>query len=146
MAYGNKTEATAPSNDICRISKGTSINGIVTSTSDIRIDGSFEGTLYTKGKLVVGDLSTIKGKIFCNSCDLWGCVDGEIYVEDIINLKSNSSFSGALKAPKVGIEVGAIFNGQCNIITKEAYTKYLNDTVTLPKESAVNPKGKEDKK
>lgn len=127
-----KQEIIPQSNDICRISKGTSIVGTITSSSDIRFDGALDGTVYTKGKLVIGESSKIKGKVFCNSCDLWGNVDGEVYVEDLINLKSNSVLSGSLKSPKVGIEVGAIFNGMCNIITKEAYSKYLHEVVALP--------------
>ena len=58
-----KMEMDNQSNDICRISKGTTITGIITSTSDIRIDGVFEGTIYTKGKLVVGESSKIKGSV-----------------------------------------------------------------------------------
>lgn len=134
-----KTEQMPQSNDICRISKGTSINGVITSTSDIRIDGKFEGTIYTKGKLVVGESSIIKGKIFCNSCDLWGQVQGELFIEDLISLKDKSSLTGILKTPRLGIEVGAIFNGQCNIITKDQYRKYLSEVVALPKEEQPKP-------
>lgn len=120
------------SNDICRISRGTTITGVITSTSDIRIDGVFEGTVYTKGKLVIGESSKVKGKVLCGSCDLWGMVEGEIYVEDLINLKNKSTLTGSLKAPKLGIEVGAIFNGNCNIITKDQFNKYLSEIVSLP--------------
>lgn len=114
-------------NEICRISQGTTIKGTLTSLSDIRIDGNFEGTIHTKGKLVIGESSKIKGKVFSRNCDMWGNVEGDIFIEDIINLKANSILTGSLKAPQIGIEIGTIFNGRCNIITKEEYDKYLQD-------------------
>ena len=103
--------------------------------------------VYTKGKLVIGEAANVKGKIFCQNCDLWGHAEGEMYIEDIINFKANSDFSGDLKTPKLGIEVGTIFNGSCHIITKEEYNKFLNDVADLkgphkPVESAPQPSKK----
>ena len=81
---------------------------------------------------MIGESSKVKGKVLCGSCDLWGTVEGEIFVEELINLKDKSTLTGSLKTPKLGIEVGAIFNGTCNIITKEQFNKYLNEIVSLP--------------
>ena len=92
-----KTEIIPQANELCRISKGTRITGVMTSTADIRIDGTFDGTVYTKGKLVVGEAANIKGRIFAQSCDIWGHVEGDIFIEDIVNFKANSNFSGSLK-------------------------------------------------
>ena len=78
-------------NEICRISRGTSITGDITSISDIRVDGQVEGKLYTNGKLVVGENAYVSGKIACQTCDVWGKISGDIYVQDIINLKAISS-------------------------------------------------------
>ena len=84
-----KAEIIPQANELCRIS------------ADIRIDGVFEGTVYTKGKLVIGEAAHVKGKVFCQNCDLWGHAEGEMYIEDIINFKANSDFSGDLKTPKL---------------------------------------------
>ncbi len=134
-----KLELQPQANEICRISKGTKIAGVVTSAADIRIDGALEGTLHTKGKLVIGETSKIKGKIYCQSCDLWGHVEGDIYVEDIINMKSECNLKGSVRAPKVGIEVGSIFNGTCNIITAGEYNKFLAAEESLKDMLGVKP-------
>ena len=126
-----KTEIIPQANELCRISKGTRITGVMTSSADIRIDGTFEGTVYTKGKLVIGEAANIKGKIFAQSCDIWGHVEGDIFIEDIINFKANSNFTGSLKTPKLSIEVGVIYNGSCHIITKEEYNKHLHEIPEL---------------
>ena len=87
-----KTEIIPQTNELCRISKGTKITGVITSSADIRIDGTFEGTVYTKGKLVIGEAANIKGKVFAQSCDIWGHVEGDIFMEDIINFKANQRY------------------------------------------------------
>ena len=134
-----KTEIIPQTNELCRISKGTKISGVMTSSADIRIDGTFEGTVYTKGKLVIGEAANIKGKIFAQSCDVWGHVQGDIYIEDIINFKANSNFAGDLKTPKLSIEVGVIFNGSCHIITKVGDNKHLHGIPELNKAAAPQP-------
>lgn len=129
MFKGDTTSQGNNGNEICRISKGTKITGTLTSTSDIRIDGIFEGTIHTNGKLVIGESSKIKGKVYSQNCDMWGHVEGDIFIGDVINMKNKSSLTGSLKAPQIGIEIGAVFNGQCNIITSEEYNKYLQEEI-----------------
>lgn len=114
-------------NDICRISHSTVMKGDMISSSDIRIDGTFSGKICTKGKLVVGENANVEGIIVCSSADVWGKVKGEIYVENTLMLKAKSHFEGELKSHRVGIEIGAIFNGSCKIISPEEFKKYQND-------------------
>ena len=114
-------------NDICRISHSTVLTGDMISSSDIRIDGKFTGKICTKGKLVVGEKAFVEGVIVCNSADVWGEVKGEIFVENTLSLKAKSVYTGAVKSSKVGIEIGAIFNGTCNIITGEEFKKHSNE-------------------
>ncbi|MCF0166030.1 MAG: polymer-forming cytoskeletal protein [Bacteroidales bacterium] len=108
-------------NEICRISRGTSITGDITSISDIRVDGQVEGKLYTNGKLVVGENAYVSGKIACQTCDVWGKISGDIYVQDIINLKAISSLDGTLHTHRLGIDVGTQFNGTCEMIDGEKF-------------------------
>lgn len=114
-------------NDICRISHSTTLSGEMVSASDIRIDGKFTGKLYTKGKLVIGERALIEGVVVCNSADIWGEMKGEIFVESALSLKAKSLYTGAVKSSKVGIEMGAIFNGTCNIITGEEFKKHATE-------------------
>lgn len=99
----------------------------MTSSSDIRIDGKFTGKICTKGKLVVGETASVDGVVVCSNADIWGEMKGEIYVENAVSLKAKSVYTGALKSSKVGIEMGAKFNGTCNIISAEEFKKVVNE-------------------
>ena len=50
----SKTETVVNVNSISRISAGTVIKGEILSPNDIRIDGTFEGRIQSKGRVVVG--------------------------------------------------------------------------------------------
>ncbi len=123
-----KNETVPQINEVSRIASGTDIKGNLVSQSDIRIDGSFEGDLITSGKLVLGDTAIIKGNIICSSADVWGRVDGELIVGDSVTFKANSNFFGNLKTVRICIEMGAVFNGTCRIITEDEYRDCLSES------------------
>ena len=51
------------------IEKNSSFVGNFNSESDFRIDGSFEGNIETKGKVVIGKNGNIDGTIICTSAE-----------------------------------------------------------------------------
>ncbi len=106
-------------NEVSRISLGTEVTGTFVSQSDIRIDGTFDGEIKLRGKIVVGENGVIKGKVECDNMDVWGKIEGDVIVNGLISLKNCSSLSGNLKAQCIGIEAGAVFNGTCEILEKK---------------------------
>ena len=117
-------------NDVSRISAGTVINGEISSDCDIRIDGHVSGKVYSKGKVVVGTQASMKGAILCNNCDFWGTIDGDVYVKDVLNIKSSSKINGGVKVNKIQVEMGAQINGTCHMITPAEYDKFVDTVVT----------------
>lgn len=78
--YGSNDSASV--NDISRISAGSVIKGEITSPNDIRIDGTFEGRIFSQAKVVVGEKAVIKGDVICNNADFWGKINGNFFVKD----------------------------------------------------------------
>ena len=118
-----KIETTTNVNAVSRISAGTVIKGEILSPSDIRIDGTFEGKVYSKGRAVIGETAVIKGDIICSDIDLWGKVDGNIYVKDTLSLKEGCVVAGNLHVRRLAVELGATFNGNCKTITEAEFNK-----------------------
>lgn len=116
-----KNDSGSQINEISRIAEGTVIKGSLASEYDIRIDGTFEGDLLTKGKLVVGNNARIKGNIVCETADIWGYVEGELVTAGVTSFKSVANFMGNLKTSRIAIEMGAVFNGTCKIISDEEF-------------------------
>lgn len=118
-----KTETTVNVNSISRISAGTIIKGEIVSPNDIRIDGTFEGKVQSKGRVVIGETAVIKGDIVCNDVDLWGKVEGNVFVKDTLALKEGCVVSGSLHVRRLSVELGATFNGNCKTISEADFDR-----------------------
>lgn len=118
-----KSEPNLNVNSISRISTGTVIKGEIMSPYDIRIDGTFEGKIQTKGRVVVGETAFIKGDIICENIDLWGKVDGNVFVKDTLSLMEGCSVNGNLNTRRLSVELGSTFNGNCRMITEAEFGK-----------------------
>ena len=130
-------EPVVSANSISRISAGTVIKGEILSPCDIRIDGTFEGKVTAKGRVVIGETAVIKGDIVCVNIDLWGKVDGNIYVKDTLALKEGCVINGNLHVRKLAVELGSTFNGNCKMITEAEFDKLCGVQTVTPK--AVAP-------
>ena len=126
-----KTETTVNVNSISRISAGTVIKGEILSPGDIRIDGTFEGKLQSKGRVVIGETAVIKGDIFCDNIDLWGKVEGNLYVKDTLALKEGCTVNGNLHIKRLSVELGAVFNGNCKTISEAEFDKLTGAQVAV---------------
>jgi len=123
--YSTTTESQININDISRLSAGSSLKGNFYSEKDIRVDGLFEGDIITKGKTVVGESAVVKGNIVCAKADVWGKIEGKIFVKDLLDLKSSASIEGEFHFSRIQIEIGAGITGTCQKITDTEFEDRL---------------------
>ena len=115
MGKYNEAEAAA----INLISSGTDITGDVKSSGDLRIDGTLNGNLNTKGKVVIGPTGRVNGEVVCKNSEVSGMVEGKIIVNQLLILKISSKIFGDIVTSKLSIEPGAIFSGNCKMSDNE---------------------------
>ena len=132
-----KIEQAANVNLVSRISAGTYIKGEIISPNDLRIDGRFEGTIVSDGKVVIGESAEVDARIVCANADVWGKTKGSFTVKDIMAIKSDCSVEGELRVRKLIVELGASFNGSCKMITEQEYDKEASE-MTKDKQPARN--------
>ena len=120
-----KSEPNLNVNTINRISVGTIIKGEIVSSSDIRIDGTFDGKVQSNGRVVIGESASVKGDIICENLDLWGEVDGNVYVKDTLSLKQGCTVNGNVHIRRFCVELGSTFNGNCKMITEDEFEKLI---------------------
>ena len=118
-----KVEMTVNVNSISRISSGTIIKGEIVSPYDISIDGTFEGKIQSRGRVVIGESANIIGDVICENVDLWGKIEGNVFVKDSLALMDGCSVNGNLHARRLSVELGSIFNGNCRMITEAEFDK-----------------------
>ena len=98
-----------------QLKNGTIINGDLTSESDARIDGTVNGNIDVKGKVIIGSTGKVIGDISCAFCDIEGKVKGKLTISNSLTLKSTADYSGDITTKKLIIEPGAVFNGSCKM-------------------------------
>ena len=127
-----KNETKAPKtveqnvNNVSRIAQGAAIKGDLSAPTDIRVDGSVDGTLRSEGRVVAGESARLSGKLFCVNADIWGRMDGDIYVKEMLSLKGSSVVNGDIYVSKVQVELGAQINGSFKMISEEEYDRLSN--------------------
>ena len=106
------------------IAKNTIIVGEIKSDGDFRIDGTLEGNLTIKGKVIIGAAGVIKGNIDASNADIEGTISGQLKVIKILTVKATANISGDVVVGKLSIEPGATFNATCVMkgFTKEENT------------------------
>ena len=120
---GKVVEPVLNVNEVSRVSSGTIIRGDIYSPNDIRIDGSFEGRIISKCKVVVGENAVITGDIVCENADFWGKMHGNFYVKDTLSLKSSAIIEADLKCRRLEIELDARFDGNCQTIDEQEFNR-----------------------
>lgn len=98
------------------IALGTEVTGDIESAGDFRIEGSINGTVKAKGKIVIGESGSVDGQLICNNADISGKVKGKLEVSDSLILRANSNFTGEVVTKKIAIENGAVFSGSCEML------------------------------
>ena len=105
-----KMMETAPDMAINRIVEGTAFQGEIHCESNIRIDGSFTGSINTKGRLVVGPTGKVEGDIVCQNSEIEGSVKGKLQVRD-----------GVLNAGDYDYEPNGVLHGATTALEDSEY-------------------------
>ena len=101
----------AGSNELNFIGAGTSLEGTIETNGSLRIDGRVQGTVKSSDTVTIGSGGEVKGDIFARNAIVGGKIEGNISVEEKLVLESTSVLTGNLRAGKLIIDEGAIFNG-----------------------------------
>jgi cytoskeletal protein CcmA (bactofilin family) len=89
--------------------------GELTFQGGVRIDGQFEGTIQSAGKVFVSKAGKLKAEVKAGSIALEGHVEGNVAAEDRVELRATAQLRGDLKASKLLVVEGATFIGRCEV-------------------------------
>lgn len=106
-------------NIIAFVGKGVEFKGIITYDGTVRIDGHLEGEIHTEGVLLVGEEAVISAKVSAGTIVSKGKITGDITANEAIRLLSPAVLNGSVKAPKLSMEEGVLFNGTCEMALAE---------------------------
>jgi cytoskeletal protein CcmA (bactofilin family) len=97
------------------LGKDTEFEGKFSFTGMVRVDGRLSGEIFSNGTLVVGESAVIKAQIHVGDVIINGEVQGNIFAEDRIEVNATGRLFGNIETPKLIIEDGVIFEGNCKM-------------------------------
>ena len=95
------------------IGRSATFCGDLSSTEDLQIDGTFEGTIrLSSGRLTVGLEARVKASIAAPEVVVFGKVDGDIRATVRVDLRSTAVVLGDVFAARLSMEENAMLRGQ----------------------------------
>lgn len=113
--------------ELSLLGTGTVVEGKIRTEGSIRIDGKLVGDLNAKANVAVGLGGAVEGNLSGKNVSLAGKVTGTVTAVEKLVLESKSVVKGDIRATRLVVDEGAMFDGQCVMTT---------GTVPAPKHGA----------
>jgi cytoskeletal protein CcmA (bactofilin family) len=94
---------------------GTEITGELRFRDTFRLDGKLKGKIFSEKMLIIGETAQVEADIECGVVSIKGTVTGQIQGREKIELLAGSKVYGRLSSPRLVIEEGAFFQGECDM-------------------------------
>ncbi|MBV6493218.1 MAG: hypothetical protein LDLANPLL_01234 [Turneriella sp.] len=111
--------------DTTLFAKGANFKGILEFKSPLRVMGNYEGEIKGTEYLEIGPEAKITAHIDATYVVVYGQVTGNVVASEKVELKEGAKLIGNIRSPKLEIDDGVIFEGQCEMkfATEAAETK-----------------------
>ena len=95
------------------IGQGVLVEGRITSSQDLRIDGTVEGTIEVGDHLlIVGKGAAVKANLVARSILISGTVVGNVTATERLDLQATGSVEGDINSPRLVMVDGAVVKGR----------------------------------
>ncbi len=97
------------------IDAADSCTGSIVGQGIIRIDGSFEGKIQTKDRVVISKSGRLKADVIANEIIIGGILIGNIKIGQKTEIEAGARVAGEIQTGTIIIELGAHFEGRCTM-------------------------------
>ena len=97
------------------VGEGTRFEGVLELNGLLRIDGDFNGTIRTAGKVLVGKNGRAECTIDAGTVVVVGIIKGNIFSTEKVIVLSTGIVIGNINTPRLIVEEGVLLHGKCLI-------------------------------
>jgi cytoskeletal protein CcmA (bactofilin family) len=104
------------------LGESTRLNGKLTFSGTMRIDGSLEGEVISEKKeglnntLIIGEKAQVSGDIHADTVINSGRIIGNVFAHSRLAIQDPGQVIGDVETAELTVEEGVIFNGRCNMV------------------------------
>ena len=101
------------------------VKGEIQSSGTLRIDGVVEGSITSKGTVVIANNGVVKADIKADKVVIGGTINGNINARQKVEILPTGKLHGDVETVSFGLVVneGAIFEGSCKMTSPEGGPK-----------------------
>jgi cytoskeletal protein CcmA (bactofilin family) len=111
------------STDRTFFSAGTHIEGTLELDGEVKLEGHIKGKVTGTGVVTVGEQANLQADVVAPIVIVHGVVRGEMHASDRLELHRTAKVKGSIRAARIRIDEGAVFEGECRMAPKEAPVK-----------------------
>jgi cytoskeletal protein CcmA (bactofilin family) len=100
---------------ISLLGKGAEMNGEISFTNGLRVEGTIKGTVRSEALLEIGPGGVVDADVHIRKISVDGEFRGVIHASDRVEIRKNGKVFGEIFSPCLIIEAGATFDGRCNM-------------------------------
>jgi len=89
------------------------LSGKLVFQGAVRVDGKYEGEIEAKGTLIIGADAVVHAEIKVDKAIIMGEVRGTVEAREKLEIEGQGKLYGDIKTPKLIINDGATFEGNC---------------------------------
>ena len=97
----------------------TVFNGTLNFNGTVRVDGKFEGQVFTDDTLIIGETGQIIAEVTAGTIICMGRIEGTLMATKKVEIHANSRVIGSIKSPALYVELGGVLDGTCDMTGKE---------------------------
>jgi cytoskeletal protein CcmA (bactofilin family) len=107
----------APARSTTTIASGLKINGEISGSSDLYIDGETQGKIrLADSRVTVGPNGRVQADIEAREIIIEGSVQGNLKAAEMLQLGAASKVQGSVLTPRIAIEDGARLRGKVEMV------------------------------
>ena len=97
------------------LDEGTEFSGELRFRDVLRVDGRVRGKIVSDNTLNIGETGQVDAEIDCGVVSIRGRVTGQVHGRQRVELLSGCRVLATVVSPKLVIEDGAFFQGDCRM-------------------------------
>ena len=97
------------------IGRNITIDGTITGSEAVLIEGTVRGKIDMSGELRVGIPARVEATVHAKNVTVEGKLTGDISADDRVELVASATVDGNIKAPKIVVAEGAKFRGNVDM-------------------------------
>ena len=101
------------------IGPSVKVKGNFHGEGNIIVEGILEGSLKTKGSVLIGERAKITASINSEDARIGGEVIGNITINGFLEIDPSAKIMGNIECASLFVGKGAIINGKCTMTTGE---------------------------